>query len=369
MARDLGGRTERRRKAESIAETVEQQQSHIEDDEAEIQRMQRLDELQRFTAKRPTSRLVDSVVNIFKNYPEVVPDVQSRTDIGAASRAEVDSAREELVKSRLAIEKAKTRINKLRQTVPAVPAIPPSNESARSQRERLFSFVSYPYEVTPWPTEAINQILTHLEQVREAGVTTQGHKWLEFIATRPTITDRSAREQAAHMFFSGRWSIADLHALVLVLSNATSSSLEVVIAFLFQLVQRYIDQYLDTQDVPSRDSYFAISRVFQLIAVHCVRAHLGIMSEVQTQWRVFKGLINMPGVCFDAMTRHIDDLLDNYGTDGIATHFTAVARDSMKSGELILIPDGNNLVMIDGKQVHLLRETQFFVQIEVGKGV
>jgi hypothetical protein len=126
----LGDRTERRRKAESIAETVEQQQSYIEDDEAEIQRMRRLDELQRFTAKRPTSRLVDLVVNIFENSPEVVPDVQSRTDIGAASRAQVGSAREELVKSRLAIEKAKTRINKLRQTFLQSPRSHPTDTRA-----------------------------------------------------------------------------------------------------------------------------------------------------------------------------------------------------------------------------------------------
>ena len=98
-------------------------------------------------------------------------------------------------------------------------------------------------------------------------------EWLRFSATQPAKIDRSAREQAAWLFFRvrlglGSWSVADLHVLVVGLQYAKSRSLAVVLAFLYQLIKYKTDSLIsDTSNVAISTS-FAMLRLIELVALH-----------------------------------------------------------------------------------------------------
>ena len=99
---------------------------------------------------------------------------------------------------------------------PAPQVVPTSNppNEILSQRSQLFDYVSLPFEIpdSNWPVEDVESILTTIYKLKEGNITTQGMEWLHFSATQPAKTDRSAREQAAWLFFRvrlglGSWSV------------------------------------------------------------------------------------------------------------------------------------------------------------------
>ena len=88
-----------------------------------------------------------------------------------------------------------------------------------------------------------------------------------------------------------------------------------------------------------------------------------MMSDLKTQWKLFEPFTfdaadaSLPVL---ALVNHINDIVA-YGEAGFAAMVKASREERMDFGDHTLVPDGNNVLVIQGENVRWLRPCHFFV--------
>ncbi|EHY58837.1 hypothetical protein ABEF95_002050 [Exophiala dermatitidis] len=378
---------ERKREATEIREATLRHERECEAHEKEHERLKEIAKLKKITIRESseaTAAAVQSLKTFLQAYPSTALDFQSAgIDIGSLTREEAEKFLQLLEEGQTTIGRYKTANAELKarnaklvernaelekEPIPTqqlFAASEPSLEVHRVQRDELGYLAMLPFPVTSedWPVNEIDMVLQVHKRLRDENITPRAEEWLRISITRATNTDRSAREQAAWLFFKGRlqmgaWSHADLQALVIRARTATLESLQVVIAFLYAFMEYKINELVGKVQNLSFDDSLVLLRLLEFLMLHLTPQSSSLSNEVIPLYRVLKPLVETSARdrrIISALVLCLDDLCE-YRISSLAS---CIIQECDTSGEQGLLPDGTNLVVSQGNHVRYLRRCHF----------
>lgn len=340
-------------------------------------------------------RVVENFRRLLETSPYLAPDFESAgVKIGSATREDVEDARQRLSETDQTIARLNTSINVLKEEIADLKAGTHQEDAVSSQglveasavplgemdkqRLRLSSLVAIPFDINEedWPVEEVKSMLKIHDRLRDENISRGAESWLKVGITIPTDTDRSAREQAAWIFFQARlyqggWSHADLQTLVERSKTASKESLRVVLSFLVALLDYKVDSLVKQTFEISADNALTYLRIFEFAVAHLSPVCSILMPEMIALFETFKPLVLLASQDRKIIQGLVESVesYNSYGNFSLAQCLSRMAQQETEINDasipIRLLPDGTNLIVAEGDRVRYLRRCHYSLDLDV----
>lgn len=225
------------------------------------------------------------------------------------------------------------------------------------------------------PAEDIRTAVDMAKDFRDSEVKPQITLWEKGLAmTVPSQNERLAVQQAFWLFAEihkpfedVKMSLSDIHALAVKMQQANMLDLTLALALLHSFIERLSEIMPD--DI-KQNCGFIFLRSIELLAWHLVRSvdtyRLTIrpkLDDVDSKLREAAKTSKL----LESLHYHVTSLVQGQANPVLATSLLAsVSEDEIfRKGEYLMIPDGENILIILNNTVHLIRPDQYYMVFDL----
>lgn len=388
----------RAKEADDIRTEAERLEEECEKQEKRLQRLETTERLANLARKKPaevTGQCVQAMKAFINANQDIIPDLQEASvELGAATRSEVDNALGVLQETAAAmgryeardkrwqardkqhlatIADLERRLESLEQQQPQSPSQGLRYTTPELPLSKAVMSLALPFlSQEDWPASDFETMHTTYKTLRDEVITPRVREWLRVELTIETNTDHSAREQAAWLFQasrqSGGWSHADLQALAARTKDATPDSLRVVLAYLIALVDHKVPSLVGQYSTLPFDDALVWLRLFEFLLLHLSAHQSALTRQIIVHYHSFRPMVEASSNSrriVSGMREHLDNLCE-YRKSSLASCFEEF--EEVSTGGYRLIPDGKNLIVVEGSRVRYLRPCHIDLRYHILRG-